>query len=197
MRWFKIAQADPRLFGEGEDPTLVGSPQVQIVGDVLPTSLTVPGIQGVIDIPFTLQDVKSSLEQMQGGQVFSDITLVKIEPIAGKFGYVDSRHPHTIHLNEQAVLETIQQAIEQEVRIAQSKGIEPAITPDVNKKVQYEVAKKLAGVLLHERAHAEDFQRELKNIIMTGKGSVSSVPEAHGPEAEKGAEGLRWKGYRP
>lgn len=194
MKWLKVAQPqpDPRMFGEGEDPSLVGSPQVQIVGDVLPTTLTVPGVEGVIDIPFTLQDVKAALEKMQGGQVFSDITLIKIGPIAGKFGFVDSQHPHTIHLNEAAVLDTIQQAVEQEVRIAQGKGIEPAITPDVNKKIQYEVAKKLAGVLLHERAHAEDFQKELKNIIMTGKGSVSAVPEAHGPEAEKGAEGLRW-----
>jgi len=179
---------DRRMFGPSEDSSLVGTPAVKIIGDVLPTVLTIQGLEGQINVDFTLQDVKKALEQTQGGGFFNDITLIQVEPMS-QWGYVESTNPHTIHLNVTGILNAIKSAIETEVRKASAQGIEPAITPQVENRVKFEIARKLAAVLGHERAHALDFQKELWKIITTGRGSVASVPESHGPAAEPAAEG--------
>jgi len=194
MRWYRKAQADPRMFGEGESSAMFGTPSVQVRGDVLPTVITVPGVEGSININFTLQDVKAALEKTQGGEFFYDVTDIVVEPSSGKFGFVDSQHPHIIHINERAMLEIIAKTIEQEAQKAKAQGIQPQVTPEIEKKVQYEVAMQLASTLVHEHAHAKDFQEELRKIIETGQGSMTSVPESHGPEAEKGLAGhFEWK----
>ena len=183
----QAVNSDPRMFGLGEDPSLFGTPEVRIMGDILPTVLTVPGLEGGINVDFALKDVIKALEQTQGGNFFADITDVIVGPMS-EWGHVESRHPHTIHLNEQGILDVIETTVANEANRAKAQGIEPSVTPDVEKRVKFEIAKKLAAVLGHERAHAEDFQGELWKIITTGKGSMASVPEAHGPAAEPAAE---------
>ena len=187
MKENKLGSIDRRTFGPNEDPSFYGVPEVKIVGDKLPIVLSIPGMEGQINVNFTLQDVKQALEQTMGGSFFNNITLIVVEPMA-QWGYVESTNPHTIHVNEDGILEVIKKTIEAEVKKATEQGIEPKVTPQIENRIKFEIAKKLGGLLGHERAHAEDFQKVLWENITTGKGNVSSVPESHGPAAEPAAE---------
>lgn len=190
--WSLVAQEDPRMFGPGETSSNFGTPNVNISGSEQ-TMFDIPGIEGSINLDVSVQAVKQALEGVFGGDFFKPITDIKIMPIAGKFGLTKSQEPHTLYINEQAMIDAVKRAVQNEAQAAQQQGIEAAFTPEIGKKINVEIAKELWETIPHERQHAIDFQQELHKMFETGQGNVMNVPESHGEQAGKAALGqFRW-----
>lgn len=195
MNWyrpFKRAQQDPRMFGPQEDPTKFGTPAVNIEG-AEPKVFDIPGVEGTINLNVSVEEVKNQLERAFGSSFFYPITNMKITALPGKFGLTESTAPHTIYLNEQAMIDAVKNAVTNEANMASQKGIKAKFTPEIGNKINMEIAKELWETIPHERQHAVDFQSELNKLYSTGHGDVSSVPESHGEQAGKAALGrFRW-----
>jgi hypothetical protein len=178
--------SDGRLFAPTEDPSKFGTPAVDISGTE-PKVLEIPGVKGSVNLDMSLHSIKQALEGAFGSDFFFPITNIRIEPMSGKFGLTKSDEPHTIYINEQAMIEAVRRAVAGEAEKAKQQGIEAEFTPQIGKRINLEVAKELWETIPHERQHAIDFQDVEKHILETGEGSVQSVPEAHGEQAGKAA----------
>lgn len=200
MNWYKplkkAQQEDARMFAPGEDPSKFGTPNVDIVGDTPMLVMRIPGVEGSINLNVSIAAVKQALERVFGGSYFFPITTIKVAPLAGAFGETFSNQPHTLFVNESAMIEAVSKAVRNEAASASSKGIEAKFTPEIGKKIEQEIAKLLWETIPHEREHALDFQKELHKILETGQGSMASVPESHGEQAGKSALS-RFKWYIP
>lgn len=195
MKWyqpFKRAQQDPRSFGPQENQSNFGTSTVDIAGSE-PRAFDIPGVEGTINLNVSVQVVKEQLEKAFGSNFFYPITNIRITSLPGKFGLTESNEPHTIYLNEQAMIDAVKNAVVNEANIAAQKGIKAKFTPEIGNRINMEIAKELWETIPHERQHALDFQAELQKLYTTGHGDVSSVPESHGEQAGKAAlSKFRW-----
>jgi hypothetical protein len=193
MDWYRrrntkrIAQApDARLFGPSEDPTKFGTPAVDIVGDA-PSVMDIPGVEGSINLDVSVQSIKQALEASFGSDFFYPIVKIVVTSMPGKFGLTKSEEPHTIYINEQAMIEAVRRAVAGEAEKAKQQGVIAKFSPEIGKRINLELSKELWETIPHERQHAIDFQEVEKRILETGEGSVQSVPESHGEQAGKAA----------
>ena len=186
QRWSLAQKEDPRTFGPGENASLYGTPNVSISGNEQKI-FQIPGVEGSINLNVSVKAIKDALEGAFGGDFFNPITNIVIRPMAGKFGLTVSDHPHTIYINEEAMLEAVRNAVANEAALASQKGIKAKFTPEIGQRINTEIAKLLWETIPHERQHAVDFQAELHKLFTTGNGNVASVPEAHGEAAGKAA----------
>jgi hypothetical protein len=204
MKWFEFIKPwtvrkaqgeDPRMFGPGEDPTKFGTPAVNISDGEPSKVFSIPGVEGSINLNIGIEEVKNALERVFGSSYFFPITDIKVRPMPGKFGETSSREPHTIFINEAAMLDAIKQAVANEAQKAAQSGIKAKFTPEIGAKIEREIAKLLWETIPHERQHALDFQSELHKIFSGQRGNVSGVPESHGEQAGKAALGrFSWYG---
>ena len=178
-------------FGPMENPANFGNPAVNISGteDKL---FAIPGIKGSISLNVGVAAVKEALEKAFGGDFFYPISNIVVKPLPGKFGETSSDNPHTIEINESAIVDAVKKAVSNEAMAARQSGIEAEFTPEIGRRIETEIAKMLWEVLPHERQHALDFQAELRKP----HGNLAGVPESHGEAAGKAAlSRFRW--YTP
>lgn len=194
LRKTRLSQLDSRMFGPGENPSAFGTPNVSISGES-PKTISIPGVEGTINLDVSIQTVKEALERAFGADYFLPITNITVKPMSGKFGLTESTEPHTIFIDENAMINSVKNAVQQEANTAAQNGIKAEFTPEIGNKINEAVAKLLWETIPHEREHALDFQEEIKKMFETGKGDVSSVPESHGEQAGKAALGrFKWWG---
>jgi hypothetical protein len=191
MRWYRKAQK--QYFAPGEDPSKFGTPAVDIVGSEPQVFADIPGVEGHVNLQVSIEAVKNALEKVFGSQFFYPITTIKIQPLSGRFGEARSQEPHSIYINEQAMVDAVHKAVEREASNASQGGAEVAFTPEIGGKINREIAKLLWETIPHERRHAMDFQAEMEKLFSTGKGGPASVSESHGEQAGKAAlSSFRW-----
>ena len=179
-------------FGPLENPANFGTPAVNISDGEPSKVFAIPGVKGSIQLNVGIEAVKEALEKAFGGDFFYPITGIVVKPLPGKFGETSSDNPHTIEINEAAIIDAVKKAVSNEAMAARQKGIEAEFTPEIGRRIETEIAKLLWEVLPHERAHAIDFQAELRKQ----HGNLASVPESHGEAAGKAAlSRFRW--YAP
>jgi hypothetical protein len=176
---------DP-TFAPGEDPSKFGTPAVDILGEHS-LVIDIPGVQGGINLQVSVDQVKKALERSFGPSFFAPITTIKVTNIPGRFGEVISQEPHTIYLNEDAMVSAVQEAVTREIQQYESSGQKVEFTPEIGKKINAEVAKLLWETLPHERQHAVDFQESIKRMMETGSGGPETVGESPGEKAGKDA----------
>lgn len=208
MKWFDFLSTkpwsvrkaqiggDPRMFGQGEDPTMFGTPNVAFSDGDQPITMSIPGVEGSINLDVSLKAVKEAMEKQLGSGFFYPITNIVARPMAGKFGEARSKQPHTIYVNEEAIVGAVKQAVEVEARKAEQSGVKARFTPEIGKRIEDKIANLIATTLAHEKRHDEDFQQKWHEILTTGRGSFTSVPESHGEQAGQAA-GAKFRWYRP
>jgi hypothetical protein len=199
------------ISAEGEDPGLLGTDDVQIVGDSTPV-INVEG-HGQLDIPLTITDVVNSIKSYlndsdriaeqpnlrQWRKAFNYITKVVVGNYGpGEFGHAVSREPHTIYVNWAAMVDSVQAAVDQEIsNFANQYGVLPEYTDDTIERIRIKVADQLGTwarkTVAHEVRHARDFQDILADMVNTGQGNFGRATESRAEAEERRvAGGTRW-----
>ena len=192
-RWSLKAQLGAgEKFGPMENPANFGNPAVSISGTEPDKLFAIPGVKGSISLNISVEAVKEALEKAFGGDFFYPITNISVKSLSGKFGETSSDEPHSIAINEAAIVDAVKKAVSNEAMAARQSGIEAEFTPEIGRRIETEIAKMLWEVLPHECQHALDFQAELRKP----HGNLAGVPESHGEAAGKAAlSRFRW--YAP
>ncbi len=207
-------QVEEQLLAPGESPAMIGTPEVNIIGDH-PVDLNVGGHQIHIDLTISkvFEAIKSYLQQMQSAPLtepdlaslagkiadkLGSITTVVVGDFGeGEFGHASSATPHTVYINWDGMIRLIQNALDMQVgQLAAQMNVPPEeiIKADgVEDKVRIKVAEQLfewaKKTIPHEMQHASDFQEILRQMILSGEGDLSQASEARA-EQQEGTAGI-------